>query len=548
MKNRTSLRLTDPDAPLAATLDVIGNREFAARRRLLKRLGGAALAVSPAGALACSLIPAETEGPYPADGTNGPNVLTMSGIVRSDIRSSFGSAGTTMATGTPLAFTIKLVNVNNNCAPVAGAAVYAWHCDASGRYSLYSSGATTQNYLRGVQVSDANGLVTFTSIFPGAYSGRWPHIHFEVYESLAAATTGRNAIRTSQIALPDAACREVYAQASLYPGSLTNHNRTTLQSDGIFGNDSAALQLATTTGSIAAGYVSTLEVGVAAAITAASGPDLDQHGLTGNWYNHATNGQGLSLEIYPDMIAAGQGLLFGGWFTFDGSAGGATQNRWYTIGGPVVSGQATAQLVIYRNVAGNFAAPPITTAAEVGTATFTASSCDSGTLTYAFTDGSGRNGTIPLTRLTRNVTCSTTSTRATNADFAHSGNWFSESTSGQGFIFEVNPSSQAFFFTWYTYAVGGQAIGGEASQRWYTAQASYAAGARNLTLTLYETTGGTFASTSTTAVTNAVGAATLAFASCEAATLAYNFTGGANAGQAGTIALTRVGPVPSGCA
>ncbi len=311
MKIRPLLRLADPDAPLAATLDVIGNRDLAARRRLLKRMGGAALAVSPLGALACSLIPAETEGPYPADGTNGPNVLTMSGIVRSDIRSSFGSAGTAMATGTPLTFTMKLVSVNNNCAPVAGAAVYAWHCDASGRYSLYSSGATSRNYLRGVQVSDAKGLVTFTSIFPAAYPGRWPHIHFEVYESLAAATSGRNAIRTSQIALPDAASRAVYAQASLYPGSLANHNRTPLQSDGIFRDDGGVLQLAATTGSVGAGYVSTLEVGVAAAITAAGGPDPDQHGLIGNGYTPATSGQGLSLEIDPDRIAPGEGPIFG---------------------------------------------------------------------------------------------------------------------------------------------------------------------------------------------------------------------------------------------
>ena len=542
------LRLHDPDATLGETLHVLANREFAARRQLMKRIGGAMLAASPVGALACSIIPQETTGPYPADGTNGPNVLTLSGIVRSDIHASFGSAGTTAATGTPLTFTLKLVNVNNNCAPAAGLAVYAWHCDAQGRYSLYSSGVTSQNYLRGVQVSDANGLVTFTTIFPGAYLGRWPHIHFEVYQSLAAATSGSNALRITQLALPDAACRAVYAQTSLYPGSLSNHNQTPLASDNVFGSDQAVLQMATTSGDNTSGYVASLEVGVAAAVTTAGGPDLDQHGLTGNWYNAATSGQGLSLEIYPDINGAGQGLLFGGWFTFGSPSGGASQNRWYTISGPVVSGQATAQLTINRNVGGNFAALPVTASTQVGTATFGASACDTATLTYAFTDGTGRSGTIPLTRLTKNVTCSTTSARATDADFAHSGNWFSESTSGQGFIFEVNPNSQAFFFTWYTYAVGGQSIGGEASQRWYTALTSYAQGARSFTLTLYETTGGTFASTATTATTAAVGTATLAFASCQAATLAYNFTGGANAGQAGTIALARVGPVPAGCA
>jgi len=124
----------------------------------------------------------------------------------------------------------------------------------------------------------------------------------------------------------------------------------------------------------------------------------------------------------------------------------------------------------------------------------------------------------------------------------------SQNVSGQGFVFEVNPEEPYLFCTWYTYAPGGQAIGGPASQRWYTAQASYAAGARSFDLTLYETTGGTFASAATAARTAAVGTATLAFASCQSATLAYTFTSGTNAGQAGTIALTRVGTVPPGCA
>jgi hypothetical protein len=54
-------------------------------------------------------------------------------------------------------------------------------------------------------------MVTFTSIFPAAYSGRWPHVHFEVYPSLKAATTASGKLRTSQMALPEAACRQVYA-------------------------------------------------------------------------------------------------------------------------------------------------------------------------------------------------------------------------------------------------------------------------------------------------------------------------------------------------
>src|SRR4029453_1536909 len=125
-------------------------------------------------------------GPLPGDGSNGPNALTQSGVVRSDIRSSFaGLSGT--ADGIPLTIMLTIVSAST-CAPLPGYAVYVWHCSREGLYSLYSPGVTDQNYLRGVQETDANGQVTFTSIFPACYSGRWPHIHFEVYPSLAAAT------------------------------------------------------------------------------------------------------------------------------------------------------------------------------------------------------------------------------------------------------------------------------------------------------------------------------------------------------------------------
>ena len=256
IKPRHPTVLADPDSSLRETVTVLEQREFVGRRRLLRSLGGAML-LSPMASWACSLIPSETAGPYPGDGSNGPNVLTQSGILRSDIRASFGSSGTTVATGTVLTVTLQLVNVNGSCGPLAGYAVYLWHCDRNGLYSMYSSGVTGQNYLRGVQVSDSQGRVTFTTIFPGAYTGRWPHIHFEVYASAAQAISGANAIAVSQLALPDATCREVYTQTALYPSSLANHNQTTLTSDNVFSNDRGVLQLATASGSIAAGYTAT---------------------------------------------------------------------------------------------------------------------------------------------------------------------------------------------------------------------------------------------------------------------------------------------------
>jgi len=209
----------------------------------------------------CSVIPTETNGPYPADGTTSLNVLALSGIVRSDIRSSFGSS-TTTATGVPLTVTLTLVNTNSSCADLAGYAIYIWHCNQSGLYSLYSTGVTAENYLRGVQATDSNGQVTFTTIFPACYSGRWPHIHFEVYPSLATATSVSHMVKTSQIAMPEAACNTVFATSG-YSASVTNFSQISLATDNVF-SDGATLETPTITGSVSAGYAIALTVGIAA--------------------------------------------------------------------------------------------------------------------------------------------------------------------------------------------------------------------------------------------------------------------------------------------
>ncbi|HPG77590.1 MAG TPA: intradiol ring-cleavage dioxygenase [Piscinibacter sp.] len=216
----------------------------------------------------CSVIPSETAGPYPGDGTNTNssgivNALTLSGIVRSDIRTSVAGASGTAA-GVPMTVTLTLVNTSASCASLAGYAVYLWHCTRDGNYSLYSSSVLDENYLRGVQVSDSNGQVTFTTIFPGCYSGRWPHIHFEIYPSLSSATSGNNDVKTSQLALPAAACNQVYGTASGYSTSVNNFAAISLASDNVFSNDSAAYQLATVTGDVTNGYAATLQVGISA--------------------------------------------------------------------------------------------------------------------------------------------------------------------------------------------------------------------------------------------------------------------------------------------
>ena len=276
--------------------------------------------------------------------------------------------------------------------------------------------------------------------------------------------------------------------------------------------------------------------------------DLNQHGLTGSWYEPATNGQGVEVEVFPDLDQSGDRAesRSAGSPSTRARLGGPERQRWYTMGGNVATGAASVALPIYQNVGGNFNAPPITNSTQVGTATLRFADCDHGTLDYAFTDGSGRSGTIDLTRLTKNVTCVASGARPVNADFAFSGNWYDPATSGQGLTLEINPLSPVAFFAWYTYAPGGAAAGA-AGQRWYTGQSGYVAGSRTLAMTLYETTGGLFDAPTPAPTTVPVGTATLTFQSCTAATLDYTFTGGSSAGAVGRITLSKIGPAGPGC-
>lgn len=205
-------------------------------------------------------IPEEMAGPFPGDGSNGPDVLQRSGVVRSDIRSSF-DIGDATAPGIPLALTLTVLDLSRGGAPLTGAAVYVWQCDREGGYSLYTSGLREENYLRGVQVVAADGTVTFTSIFPGCYTGRWPHIHLEVYPDLDG-ILDRNAVTTtSQIALPESVCNAVYATAG-YRRSAVELAGVTLDDDLVFRDDRGAHQMATVTGDLTRGYAAALTIGV----------------------------------------------------------------------------------------------------------------------------------------------------------------------------------------------------------------------------------------------------------------------------------------------
>jgi len=181
---------------------------------------------------ACVVTPTETLGPYPS----------LTDLVRSDIREG--------KTGTVLTLTIKVVNVNNSCGAVAGANVEIWHVDAAGNYSQYGT-QTAQTYLRGIQTTNSNGEVTFTTIYPGWYQGRATHIHVEV-------TINGVSRKVTQMAFPESVNNAVHS-SGVY-ASRGNNPMTNL-SDGIFA-DSLSSELVTPTGSAASGYAATFQVGI----------------------------------------------------------------------------------------------------------------------------------------------------------------------------------------------------------------------------------------------------------------------------------------------
>ena len=193
----------------------------------------------------CTVAPTETEGPFP---TKSP-----SSYVRSDIRDD--------REGYKMTVKIQITNSNSSCSPLVGALVDIWHCDKEGNYSEYGgTGMQSINYqsvhfLRGRQVTDSEGYVTFTTIFPGWYSGRTTHIHVHVYKASGAS------VKVTQIAFPEGSGSAV-AIVNGYSKGLSGY--TYNKSDNIFNDDSAGIQIATVTGSIAAGFELSAQINVPA--------------------------------------------------------------------------------------------------------------------------------------------------------------------------------------------------------------------------------------------------------------------------------------------
>jgi protocatechuate 3,4-dioxygenase beta subunit len=234
------------------------------RRRSLAWLAGCALGL-PAAAQAEAVgscpapLPREMAGPFPGDGSNrGPaglaNALALPGIARPDIRASVAGAKS-VAEGVPLAVRLKLVSPRD-CAALQGWAVYLWQCDAAGRYSMYAPELVNDDYLRGLQHSDANGDLRFMTVFPGCYPGRVPHLHVQLY---APGATARPRL-TSQLAFEPAVCERVYRTAA-YEKSRRPFAGVSLERDWMF-SDGVELQMMRTT-ETANGLQASLTVAVA---------------------------------------------------------------------------------------------------------------------------------------------------------------------------------------------------------------------------------------------------------------------------------------------
>jgi len=280
--------------------------------------------------------------------------------------------------------------------------------------------------------------------------------------------------------------------------------------------------------------------------TALGSVNVNQEGLSGTWYNPATSGQGMQFQFAPDDSNPAEGNLFGAWYTYDVVASpDASSQRWYSVQTHLSDDGQAATVNIYRNTDGNFDAPPITTAQQVGVGVLTFDTCESGEFAYIMDDG--RASTIPLRRLLPNIDCVTTGTPTNpSSDFGFTGPWYDPSTSGQGMLIEVNPAIERVFVGWYSYAENGEGEG-ESGQRWFSGQGPYTVGDRTLPMTIYTSTGGLF-DTGGGVTTTPVGTATLTFTSCTEGTFDYAFTAGELSGKSGSIPLTRGGPAAQSCA
>jgi uncharacterized protein (TIGR03437 family) len=251
--------------------------------------------VEAADTITCvAATPTVTEGPYWVDEK----------LFRSDIRTD-PTTGVARA-GTSLTLTITIQNLSStSCSALAGAYVDIWHCDAKGIYSdetTYNPGGGTgnvtttgQKFLRGYQITDSTGSVTFTTIYPGWYSGRTIHIHFRV-RTYSGTTVLGNFV--SQIFFDDTVSNTVLAQTSY---SRTTSRDTTNSNDMVYQTANKERMLATVTGNNTDGYMASITAGITIAAPTVTTPTITSGGVG----NAASGAAGVSSGAWTSIYGSG---------------------------------------------------------------------------------------------------------------------------------------------------------------------------------------------------------------------------------------------------
>jgi protocatechuate 3,4-dioxygenase beta subunit len=211
------------------------------RASLLRAAGAAAAALGlgrlgghdafAGDSVSCVLTPEQTEGPYY--------------IAKEKLRRNI----TDGRPGTPLTLRLAVVDAKT-CRPIKGAVVDIWHCDASGIYSGFGAGRASRTFMRGIQRTNAKGVATFKTVYPGWYQGRTVHIHVKVH-------VRGNVVHTGQLYFPDRMTDAAYRK-----GPYTNRpNRDVRNADDmVFRNGGKRSLLSVRRND--AGYVGSIRMGV----------------------------------------------------------------------------------------------------------------------------------------------------------------------------------------------------------------------------------------------------------------------------------------------
>lgn len=201
---------------------------------------------------ACTVTLEGEIGPYFADDS-------ASGFNRSNILSNLD--GTDTQDGVPLTLTLTIIDSENSCAALAGAQVDIWHCNSSGVYSdIAGENTTTQTWLRGYQITDASGVVSFTTILPGWYSGRTTHIHLRVRSSYSEASSTTDGTNTTQVFFSQTLIDTL--DTTIAPYSAEGTNPTTNAADRVYTAQTNGENLLTLTGDTTSGYTAEFTIGL----------------------------------------------------------------------------------------------------------------------------------------------------------------------------------------------------------------------------------------------------------------------------------------------